>query len=330
MCQYSSEDGFANDWHLVHLGSRAAGGAGLVFTEAAAVDPLGPISPQDLGIWKDEHIPMLARIAGFIAAQGAVPGIQIAHAGRKASVHRPWEGGHQIAPGQGGWQTVGPSPTPFHHKDNAPRELTVAEIQGVVQSFVAAARRSQQAGFQTVEIHAAHGYLLHEFFSPLSNQRTDEYGGSFENRTRVLVEIVQGVRAVWPVGSPLFVRISATDWVEGGWSIDDSVRLAATLRELTVDVIDCSSGGNSTLQKIPLAPGYQVPFAKRVRAEAKIATAAVGLITEPHQADRIVRTGEADLVLLARELLRDPYWPLHAAKALGYEAKPPVQYARAY
>ncbi|MBV8819582.1 MAG: NADH:flavin oxidoreductase/NADH oxidase [Acidobacteriaceae bacterium] len=331
MCEYSSADGFANDWHLVHLGSRAVGGAGLILTEAAAVDPAGRISPEDLGIWKDEHVPMLARISSFIESHGAVAGMQLAHAGRKASVRRPWEGGRQIPPDQpGGWQTVGPSPLPFYPNDSPPHELSHAEIEDLIQKFAAAVQRAQAAGMRVIEIHAAHGYLLHEFYSPLSNQRTDEYGGSFENRIRLLVRVVQAVRAVWPVGNPLFVRISASDWVDGGWTIDDSVRLAAVLRDLTVDLIDSSSGGNSPAQKIPVGPGYQVPFAKRIRAEAGIATGAVGLITVPKQADQIIRDGEADLVFLAREFLRNPYWPLHAANVLGQNIQAPVQYARAF
>lgn len=330
MCQYSSDDGFANDWHLVHLGSRALGGAALVFTEAAAVEARGRISPQDLGIWKDEHISPLARVVRFIKEHGAVAGIQLAHAGRKASSLRPWEGGGFIPQSKGGWQTVAPSPLPFGSGDNAPIELSRSEIQSTVMAFAAAAKRALTAGFRVVEIHAAHGYLLHEFLSPLSNQRTDEYGGSFDNRIRLMSEVVQAVRAVWPEGNPLFVRISSTDWVDGGWGVDDSVALAARLKELGVDLIDCSSGGNVLRAKIPLGPGYQVPFAQRIRNEAHILTGAVGLITDAHQADSIIRDGEADLVLLARELLRDPNWPLRAAAALGQQLAPPLQYARAF
>ncbi len=330
MSNTSSEDGFATNWHLVHLGSRAVGGAALVFTEAAAVEAIGRISPEDLGIWRDEHIPMLAAITKFIAAQGAVPGIQLAHAGRKASTHRPWEGGRQIPISQGGWQTVAPSPIPFRPDDNPPEPLSQEQIQAIIQSFVAAVKRSIAAGFDVIEIHAAHGYLLHEFLSPLSNQRQDEYGGSFDNRIRILTELIQAVRTEWSAQRPLFVRISSTDWVEGGWSIQDSVQLAARLRELTVDLIDCSSGGNALQQKIPLRPGYQVPFACQIMREANIATGAVGMITEASQADAIIRAGEADLVLLAREELRDPYWPLHAARLLGHQPSPPVQYGRAY
>ena len=330
MCQYSSEDGFANDWHLVHLGSRALGGAGLVFAEATAVEARGRISPQDLGIWKDEHIAPLARIVRFIEQHGAVAGMQLAHAGRKASTLRPWEGGGLIQESNGGWQTVAPSAVPFRLSDSAPTALSRSEIQETVAAFATATQRALAAGFGVVEIHAAHGYLLQEFLSPLSNQRADEYGGSFENRIRVMCEVVEAVRAVWPEGNPLFVRISSTDWVEGGWSVDDSVALAVRLKTLGVDLIDCSSGGNVPGARIPLGPGYQVPFAQRIRNEARILTGAVGLITDPSQADSIIREGEADLVLLARELLRDPNWPLRAASALGQQLMPPVQYGRAF
>ncbi len=330
MCQYSSEDGFANDWHLVHLGSRATGGAALVFTEAAAVDPEGRISPWDLGIWKDDHIPMLSRIAEFIVSRGAVPGMQLAHAGRKASVLRPWEGGQQIPIDAGGWPTIAPSAEAFRPGDRSPAQLTPSELHALANAFAAAARRAKTAGIQVIEIHAAHGYLLHEFFSPLSNHRQDEYGGSIENRMRFVLEVVQAVRSEWPAGNPLFVRISAVDWVEGGWSIADSVILAARLRDLGVDLIDCSSGGNSPLQQIALGPGYQVAFARQIRVETDIHTGAVGLITDAHQADGIIRNGDADLVLLARELLRDPYWPLHSARILGYAFAAPVQYGRAF
>ena len=330
MCQYSSEDGFANDWHLVHLGCRGVGGAGLVMTEAAAVEERGRISPADLGVWKDEHIEFLARIATFLRSQGAVPGIQLAHAGRKASVRRPWEGGTMIDEDEGGWQPVAPSGIPFRPEDDEPAELFKAEIQTIVEAFGAAARRALDAGFDVVEIHAAHGYLLHEFLSPLSNHRTDEYGGSFDNRIRFTLEVVNAVRAVWPERLPLFMRISATDWVEGGWSAADSGTLARRASKRGVDLLDCSSGGNSPPQKIPLAPGYQVPFSERIRREAGVLTGAVGLITTPQQADAIVRNGQADIVLLARESLRDPYFPLHAGKALGVEVEPPIQYGRAF
>ena len=330
MCQYSSEDGFANDWHLVHLGSRATGGAALVMTEAAAVEARGRISPQDLGIWKDEHVEFLARIAAFVRQQGAVAGIQLAHAGRKASTRRPWDGGGVAPEAVGGWRPVAPSPVPFNPGEPVPAELSKAEIRGTVDSFVAAARRALRAGFQVAEIHAAHGYLVHQFLSPLSNQRTDEYGGGFENRIRLALEMAVAVRAVWPAGLPLFVRISATDWAPGGWDIDESVELARRLKVVGVDLIDCSSGGAVPHQKIALGPGYQVPFAARIRKEAGVATGAVGMITTPQQAEEIVGSGQADMVLLAREFLRDPYFPLHAAKALGSTVEPPSQYLRAF
>jgi 2,4-dienoyl-CoA reductase-like NADH-dependent reductase (Old Yellow Enzyme family) len=332
MCQYSSDDGFFSDWHLVHLGSRAAGGAGIVFTEATAVEARGRISPYDTGIWKDEHIAMPARIAAYIRAQGAVPGMQLAHAGRKASVQRPWDGGKAIPESKGGWQPVAPSAIPFHEGDPTPHELSRDEIRGLVGDFVAAAKRALAAGFEVVEIHGAHGYLIHEFLSPLSNHRGDEYGGALPNRMRFALDVTEAVRAAWPARLPLFFRISSTDWVEGGWTLDDSVVLARELKTLGVDVVDCSSGGNSTLQKIALSPGYQVPFAARIRSEAGIATAAVGLITGAAQADAIVKGGSADLVLLAREFLRDPYFPIHAAIELGKaeSVTVPQQYKRAY
>jgi 2,4-dienoyl-CoA reductase-like NADH-dependent reductase (Old Yellow Enzyme family) len=330
MCQYSSEDGFANDWHLVHLGSRAAGGAGLVIMEASAVEARGRISPQDHGIWKDDHIPFLGRITAFLKQQGAVAAIQLAHAGRKASTYRPWDGQGAVPQEAGGWQPVAPSAVAFQADYPLPAELTGAEIAGLAGSFAAAARRALEAGFQVVELHFAHGYLMHEFLSPLSNQRTDEYGGPFENRIRFALETAAAVRAVWPERLPLLVRISASDWVEGGWDIDESVELSRRLCGLGVDLIDCSSGGLAPQQRIPLGPGYQVPFAARIRREAGIRTAAVGLITSPQQADEIVRTEQADLVLLAREFLRDPYFPLHAGKALGDAVRPPVQYGRAF
>ncbi|HTX36610.1 MAG TPA: NADH:flavin oxidoreductase/NADH oxidase [Bryobacteraceae bacterium] len=330
MCQYSSEDGFASDWHLVHLGSRAVGGAGLVMTEAAAVEARGRISPYDLGIWKDEHIEFLARIARFVRQQGAVPGVQIAHAGRKASVRRPWEGGAPMAPEEGGWQMVGPSAVPFRPGDRAPAALAREEIQGVTQAFAQAAGRALAAGFEVVEIHGAHGYLIHEFLSPLANFREDEYGGCLENRLRFALETAQAVRAAWPERLPLFQRISATDWAEGGWTPEESIELARRLRELGVDLIDCSSGGQVPHQQIPLRPGYQVPFAESIRRETGVRTGAVGLITTAQQAAAIIEKGQADLVLLAREFLRDPYFPLHAARTLGEEAAPPVQYGRAF
>jgi 2,4-dienoyl-CoA reductase-like NADH-dependent reductase (Old Yellow Enzyme family) len=330
MCQYSSEDGFATDWHLVHLGSRAIGGAALVMTEAAAVEERGRISPNDLGIWDDQHIQSLAPIARFIQAQGAVPGIQLAHAGRKASTARPWEGGRQIPAERGGWRPVAPSPIPFLEDEVVPEELSVPEFRRIVTAFAAAARRASEAGFRVAEIHSAHGYLLHEFLSPLTNRRTDEYGGPLGNRIRALCEVTWAVREAWPASYPLFVRISATDWAEDGWDEDQSVRLAQRLKPLGVDLIDCSSGGLLPHVAVPVAPGYQVPFAEKIRQEAGIATGAVGLITEPEQANEIVASGKADLVFLAREMLRDPYWPLHAARRLGLKPAPPVPYRRAF
>ena len=330
MCQYSSQDGFATDWHLVHLGSRAQGGAGLVMLEAAAVTPEGRISPGDLGIWKDEHIPALRRIAEFVHSQGARAGMQLAHAGRKASTASPWDGHGLVLPADGGWQPVAPSAIAFAPADYAlPTALDHAGIAAAIEAFRNAARRALEAGFDFVEIHAAHGYLLHEFLSPLSNLRTDQYGGSFDNRARLLLEVVDAVRSVWPDRLPLFVRISATDWAEGGWNPDQSVALARLLRDRGVDLVDCSSGGNVADAKIPLAPGYQVGFAARIRREAGIATAAVGLITEPAQANDLIAEGEADFVFLARAELRDPYWPLHAAAALGETVSWPKQYLRA-
>ena len=330
MCQYSSHDGFATDWHLVHLGSRAQGGAGLVTLEAAAVTPEGRISPGDLGIWKDQHIPELHRIAEFVHTQGARAGMQLAHAGRKASTASPFNGHGLVLPADGGWQPVAPSAIAFAPADYAvPTALDGAGIAAVVEAFRSAARRALDAGFDFVEIHAAHGYLLHEFLSPLSNLRIDNYGGSFDNRTRLLLEVVDAVRTVWPEHLPLFVRISATDWAEGGWNPDESVALARLLRDHGVDLVDCSSGGNVADAKIPVASGYQVGFAARIRREAGIATAAVGLITEPAQANAIIAEGEADFVFLARAELRDAYWPLHAAAALGETVSWPKQYLRA-
>jgi 2,4-dienoyl-CoA reductase-like NADH-dependent reductase (Old Yellow Enzyme family) len=331
MCQYSCDDGFANDWHLVHLGSRAVGGAGLVMAEASAVEARGRITPGDLGIWKDPHIEPLARVAAFVKQRGAVPGIQIAHAGRKGSCQVPWENnGAPIPIEAGGWLTVAPSALPFRDGEPAPAALDKAGIDAIVNAFAAAARRALAAGFEVLEIHGAHGYLANEFLSPLSNRRTDEYGGSFENRIRFLLETTRAVRAVWPQRLPLWVRISATDWKEGGWTLDDSVRLAAELRTRGVDLIDCSSGGLAVDAKIQPGPGYQVPFAERIRRETGIMTGAVGMITQPQQAEEIIASGQADAILLAREFLRDPYWPLHAARALGSEPEPPVQYARAF
>jgi 2,4-dienoyl-CoA reductase-like NADH-dependent reductase (Old Yellow Enzyme family) len=330
MCQYSCEDGFFNDWHLVHLGSRAVGGAGLVFTEATAVEAAGRISPYDAGIWKDEHVEFLSRITRFLHSQGAVAGMQLAHAGRKASVRRPWEGGDALRESEGGWQTVAPSAIPFRDTDPAPRALSVDDIHTLVASFATAAQRALRAGFDVIEIHGAHGYLIHEFCSPLSNHRTDAYGGSLDNRTRFALEVAQAVRTVWPLHLPLFYRMSATDWVEGGWTPEDSVELARRLKAVGVDLIDCSSGGNAAHAKIPLSPGYQVPFAEQIRRESGILTGAVGMISTAEQAEAIVRDGQADMVLLAREFLRDSYFPLHAAKDLGEKPAPPVQYARAF
>jgi 2,4-dienoyl-CoA reductase-like NADH-dependent reductase (Old Yellow Enzyme family) len=330
MCQYSSQDGFANDWHLVHLGSRAVGGAGLIIVEASAVVPEGRITPADLGIYKDGHIEGLARIFRFLREHGSVAAIQIAHAGRKASTAEPWNGGHPVGPEQGGWTPIyGPSAIPFDSGSQTPKAMTKEEIAKVVQAFADAARRAHQAGAQVLEIHSAHGYLLHSFLSPLSNQRTDEYGGSFENRTRFLCEVITAVRKVWPEELPLFVRISATDWVEGGWNIDQSVELARVLKPLGVDLIDASSGALVPYAQIPVGAGFQVPFAGRIRREAGIATAAVGMINEPMQADQIIRNGEADLVLTARQSLRDPYFPLNAARAIHKKLEWPVQYQRA-
>lgn len=330
MCQYSSVDGFASDWHLVHLGSRAVGGAGLIITEAAAVSPEGRITPDDLGIWTDEHMAGLKRITTFIEANGAVAGIQLAHAGRKASHHRPWEGGAAIAPGEArGWQTGAPSAIPFVENGLIPDALTADGIEKILADFEAAAQRSVTAGFKVLEIHAAHGYLLHQFLSPLSNHRTDEYGGSFANRIRLLLAVVERVKRAWPDGHPLFVRISATDWTEGGWTADESVALAQVLQTNGVDVIDCSTGGNVAKASIPVGPGYQVEFAERIKQETGLLTAAVGLITSAEQAEAILTGGQADLILLAREFLRDPYFPLHAAHALGDNLAWPVQYERA-
>jgi 2,4-dienoyl-CoA reductase-like NADH-dependent reductase (Old Yellow Enzyme family) len=329
MCQYSSTDGFANEWHLVHLGSRAVGGAGLVFTEAAAISPQGRITPHDLGIYKDEHIAYLRAITNFIKNNGAVPAIQLAHAGRKASHHRPWEGSKPLQPTENAWTTEAPSAIPYRPCEPIPHELSLTEIQRIVDEFKVAAERSIEAGFEVIELHAAHGYLLHEFLSPISNQRTDAYGGSFENRIRFLLEVTSAVREVCGDNVPLFVRISATDWVEGGWTGDDSVALAKQLKRIGVDVIDCSSGGNSPQQKIPVGPLYQTPFARRIKTEAEMRTVAVGLITTAEEAEQIVAGGDADLVMLARQFLREPYFALHAAHTLGADVDWPVQYERA-
>lgn len=329
MCQYSAIDGMANDWHLVHLGSRAVGGAGLIIAEACAVAPAGRITPNDLGLWKEEQIPTLKRITDFIKEQGSVAGIQLAHAGRKASFPQPWEGTALLSKDQGGWEPVAPSTLAFNDKYALPHALTTAEITELITQFAQAAARAHQAGFQLIELHAAHGYLINEFLSPLSNHRTDEWGGNFENRCRFLIEIVKAVKLVWPEELPIFVRISATEWVEGGWNIDDSIALAKELKKLGIDLIDCSSGGNAANAKIALTPGYQVPLSKAVRDGAVIATGAVGLITQASLAQSILEEGEADLIFLGRELLRDPYFPLHAAKELGVDITWPGQYQRA-
>ncbi|MEJ7735955.1 MAG: NADPH dehydrogenase NamA [Chitinophagaceae bacterium] len=329
MCQYSSEDGFANDWHFVHLGSRAVGGAALVMAEASAVSPEGRISAADLGIWKDEHIEPLKKITRFIHQQNAHAGIQLAHAGRKASHTEPWNGNVQVGITKGGWQAVAPSALAFSSGDELPVALTPEEINQIVADFKAAAKRAHQAGFTVIEIHAAHGYLINAFLSPLSNQRTDEYGGEFNNRIRFLLQIIAAVREEWPNGYPLFVRISASDWIKEGWTIRDSVALAAILKTKGVDLVDCSSGGIVPNLPIPAAPGYQVQFAEAIRRETGMPTAAVGIIITPLQAEEIIASEKADLVLLAREFLRDPYFPLRAARELEYDTKWPVQYERA-
>lgn len=331
MCQYSSVDGLANDWHLVHLGSRAVGGAGLIFTEATAVTADGRITAQDLGLWNDQQIEPLQRITRFIRAQGAVAGIQLAHAGRKASTWRPWLGKQgSVRVEEGGWVPVGPSLIAFDPRHTVPTQLDERQIQDVIQAFADAAKRALEAGFSVVEVHAAHGYLLHQFLSPLSNQRRDQYGGSFENRIRLVLQVTEAVREVWPQELPLFVRVSATDWVEDGWNPDETVELARRLKALGVDLIDVSSGGTSANAEIPVGPGYQTRFAESIRKASGIATGTVGMITEPAQAEHILRTGQADLILLARELLRDPYWPLHADDDLGgKQATWPAQYQRA-
>ncbi|MGB7199274.1 MAG: NADH:flavin oxidoreductase/NADH oxidase [Acidobacteriaceae bacterium] len=337
MCQYSYVDGVSNDWQFVHLGSRAVGGAGIVFAEASAVSPEGRITPGDLGLWSDAHIAPLAQITEFVKAQGVVTAIQLAHAGRKASMPKPWAGNsHVLSASDGGWQAVAPSSQPFAEGYSIPRALDRAGMDKVVADFAAATRRAEAAGFLLVEIHGAHGYLLHEFLSPLSNSRTDEYGGSFENRARFPLEVVRAVRAHFPAELPVWMRLSVTDWVEpskefpaGGLTVEDSIAFARLLKAEGIDLVDCSSGGNDPRQQIPLGPGYQVALAERIRREADIPTAAVGMITAPEQADQIIRTGQADVVSLAREMLRDPYWPLHAAETLRKTAVWPVQYERA-
>jgi 2,4-dienoyl-CoA reductase-like NADH-dependent reductase (Old Yellow Enzyme family) len=330
MCQYSSTDGFATDWHLVHLGAFATGGAGLVLSEATAVAANGRISPHDLGLWKDEQVAMLARITAFLKAQGAVPGVQLAHAGRKASTKRPWEGGGKVELADGGWADVmAPSALAFSSSYPMPRALSVDEIAGVIAAFREATVRALAAGFEVIEVHAAHGYLLHQFLSPLSNARTDAWGGSFDNRIRLTIAVVDAIRSVWPERLPLLVRLSATDWADGGWTVTETVQLATRLRAHGVDLVDCSSGGLAHGVRIPVGPGYQVPFARQVRAESGMPTAAVGLITDPAQAEAIVANGDADLVFLARELLRQPRWPIAAAHALGAAEPWPQQYERA-
>ena len=329
MCQYSSVNGFANDWHLVHLGSRAVGGAAIVFTEATAVSAQGRITHHDLGIYQEEHIEFLQRITGFIKQQNSVAGIQLAHAGRKASHHRPWDGGTALQENETPWITEAPSAIAYKDGEPLPHELSKEEIKKIIADFKGAAIRAKEAGFEVIELHGAHGYLLHEFLSPISNQRNDEYGGSFENRIRFVIEITESVRSVWDESLPLFVRLSATDWVEGGWNIEESIELASILKPKAVDLIDCSSGGNSPAQKIPVGPLYQTPFAERIKKETGIMTGAVGLITTSHEANDIIAKEQADLVIMARQLLRDPYFPLHAAKELGVDVPWPVQYERA-
>jgi 2,4-dienoyl-CoA reductase-like NADH-dependent reductase (Old Yellow Enzyme family) len=329
MCQYSSNDGMPTDWHFVHLGSRAVGGAALVMVEATAVSPEGRISPWDSGIWSNDHAQAFKRITAFIKAQSAVPGIQLAHAGRKASTDVPWRGGAPLGLDKEGWQPLAPSPLPFDQDSPMPREMSAADIGNVVAQFGRAARYALEAGFEVLEIHMAHGYLLHEFLSPLANRRSDRFGGSLEGRSRFPLEVADSVRQAWPAHLPLFVRISSTDWVEGGWDLAQSVELSRRLKEIGVDLIDCSSAGMVPYAKIPAGPGFQVPFAAAIRREAQMPTAAVGFITNPVQAEQIVALGEADAVLLAREMLRNPYWPLHAAKALNADVPWPPQYLRA-
>lgn len=334
MCQYSSDDGFLNDWHFVHLGSRAVGGAGLVIVEATAVSPEGRISPQDAGIYHDQHVPMLQRITGFLKQQGAIPGIQLAHAGRKGSAARPWDGDGHLTEEQGGWQTLAPSATPFGaHLPKQPRQMTTTDIQQIQQRFVEGARRALAAGFEWLELHFAHGYLAHEFYSPLANQRTDQYGGSFDNRIRFLLETLAAVRAVWPERLPLTARLSVTDWTQGGVTVEESIELARRLQAGGLDLLDVSHGFViPDLSGIPWSPGFMLPITARIRREAGIPTAAGWMITEPAMAESAIREQQADLVMLARELLRDPYWPYHAARALNLPdpgSVLPVQYARA-
>lgn len=332
MCQYSAMDGFPNDWHFVHLGSRAVGGAGLVMMEATAVTPDGRITPGDLGIWRDQHVPEFKRNVDFIKAQGAAAGVQLAHAGRKASCVAPWDGGRALTDEEGAWETVAPSAFPFSDQAPTPRALHKTEIADLIEAFVTAARRADEAGMDVIEIHGAHGYLLHEFQSPLSNRREDEYGGSLENRCRFSLDVVRAVRQVWPRDKPLFFRISASDWEPGGWDMEQTVTFAHWLKGEGVDLIDCSGGGNTPTAQIPVGPGYQTNFAARVKQDVGIATGAVGMVTDPVQAEHIVHSGQADCVLLARELLREPYFPLNAAMQLHGDnnAAAPKQYARAF
>ncbi|MEE4113238.1 MAG: NADH:flavin oxidoreductase/NADH oxidase [Desulfobacteraceae bacterium] len=329
MCQYSSDDGMPTDWHLVHLGSRAVGGAAMVMVEATAISPQGRISPGDSGMWSDAHTAAFTRITQFISEQNCVPAIQLAHAGRKASTDAPWRGGQALSEKQGGWLPIAPSPLAFSEASPVPREMTPTDIDGLVGQFVAAAGRCLNAGFQVLELHMAHGYLLHTFLSPLANRRTDKYGGGFANRMRLPLQVAEAVREVWPDHLPLFVRLSCTDWVAGGWDLAQSIELSRKLKATGVDLIDCSSAGMVPDAKIPVGPGFQVPFAAAIRDQAGIATGSVGLITHAVQADQIVGTGQADAVLLAREMLRDPYWPLHAARVLEREVSWPPQYERA-
>ena len=329
MCQYSSEEGMPTDWHLVHLGSRAVGGAGLVMVEATAVSPEGRISPWDSGIWTDAHAAAFSRIARFIKEHGASPAVQLAHAGRKASTRRPWAGRGYVSPGEGGWLPVAPSAVAFDRHSPTPREMGADDLEKAVHDFVAATKRASAAGFEVIELHAAHGYLLHQFLSPLSNRRADQYGGSLDNRMRLPLRVARAVRDAWPNHLPLFVRISATEYTEDGWDLEQSVIFCRELRAIGVDLIDCSSGGNVPGAAIPVGPGYQVRFAETIRWEASVATGAVGMITTARQAEAIVAEGKADAVLLAREMLRDPYWPLHAAQELGADVAWPVQYERA-
>ena len=330
MCQYSSEDGFSNNWHLVHLGSRAAGGAGLVMTEAAAISPEGRISPNDLGIWKDEHIEGLLKITNFIKDMNSIPAIQIAHSGRKGSTHKPWEGGYSVSDNEGGWRPVGPSPIPFDNNSVTPKELSVSEIKDLEIKFADSAKRSENAGFKCIELHMAHGYLVHEFLSPISNKRQDNYGGSFDNRIRFALNIVKKVRDAISENTLLLVRISATDYADNGWDENQSVELSKKFKDLGVDLIDCSSGGNYSEQEIVAEPNYQVSFSKKIRKEADILTGAVGLITEPYQAEKILTDNEADVIFMGRELLRNPYWPLNAIKEIDGYSNPPNQYLRSF